>query len=103
MRFRSIVLAAVAVAALGSSAYAQSSTALHEDTGSTDNTHRAPAARADQPANPTPGPAATEGTIVAPGAATTGSSQAPGGTSNPRSGTQAPDAQKGGGGSMGAR
>ena len=103
MHLKSIVLAAVAAAALGSAAYAQSSPGLKEDTGSTVNTQGAPGVRAGQPANPTPGPAATEGTIVAPDAATTGSSQAPGGTNNPRSGTQAPDAQKGGGGSMGAR
>jgi len=40
---------------------------------------------------------------LAPGAATTGSSRATGGTNNPQRGTQAPDAQKGGGGSFGAR
>ena len=103
MNLRSIVLAAVAAATLGSLAQAQTGPGMKEDTGSTVNTQGAPGIRAGEPANPT-APGATGGpAVVPPSTATTGSSQAPGGTNNPRSGTQAPDAQKGGGGSFGAR
>lgn len=53
MRFTSIALAIVTATAIASQAYAQSSPAMKEDTGSTVNTQGAPGARAGQPANPT--------------------------------------------------
>jgi hypothetical protein len=100
MRITTLSLAVAAAIAAGSFAHAQTGPAMKEDTGSTVNTQGAPGLKQGQPTNPTG--AASTPAPAAP-AATTGSSMRPGGTNNEQTGTQAHDAQKGGGGKDGAR
>jgi hypothetical protein len=92
MRTTSIVLAAVAALAIGTVAQAQ-----------TEN-RSGPGAATPQGEKVNQPPARNQGaTGQGVGSSTTGSSQMPGGTNNPQTGTQAPDAQKGGSGKSGAR
>jgi hypothetical protein len=99
MRIATLSLVAAAAIVAGSFAHAQTGPTMKEDTGSPVNTQGAPGIQQGQPTNPT-GAASTP---IPAGPATSGSATRPGGTNNEQSGTQAHDAQKGGGGKDGAR
>src|SRR5262245_65092653 len=103
MRMTSIALAVVATLGLPAMATAHTGTGNKGDpSGSSNNAGNPPGANTTQgPTTKNPAPKATTGTGI--GGGTSGSSQQPNATNNPQSGTQAPDAQKGGSGSQGAR
>jgi len=102
MRRTSIALAVVATLAIPAIATAQTGTGNKGDpSGSSNNAGNPPGANTTQGPvnNQTKGGSSTTGI----GGGTSGSSQQPNATNNPQTGTQAPDAQKGGSGSQGAR
>src|SRR5262245_54849040 len=102
MRMTSIALAVVATLGLPAMATAHTGTGNKGDpSGSSNNAGNPPGANTTQGPvnNQTKGGSSTTGI----GGGTSGSSQQPNATNNPQTGTQAPDAQKGGSGSQGAR
>jgi hypothetical protein len=105
MRKTSIALAAVAMLTLPAVAIAQTGSGAGnqgDPSGSSNNAGNKPGSNTSQGTVSNPGMNAPPSTTGV-GGGTSGSSTQPNATNNPQTGTQAPDAQKGGSGSSGAR